>query len=79
MFERLRLRGCNVGLRLRYWHSHLNYLPDNMVKVGEGFPVEKEKVEKYHQGFESDAKEMQGRWDVNMMADYCRPSKSSHL
>jgi len=26
------------------------------VKVGEGFPVEKEKVEKYHQDFERDAK-----------------------
>jgi len=42
VFGRLRLLGCNVGLRLRYSNSHLNYLPEDLV-VGK-FPVGKKKV-----------------------------------
>jgi len=37
MLERLRLLGCNMGLRIRYLHSQLDYFLDNLG----GFPVKK--------------------------------------
>ena len=71
LFGRVRILGCNMGLRLRYWHSHLDYFPGNW---GRGVAVKKldEKVST------NILKEMQRRWQggwaLNKMAAYCSPS-----
>jgi len=38
LLGRVRILGCNMGLRLRYWHSHLDYFPGNW-GGGWGFAV----------------------------------------
>jgi hypothetical protein len=63
--------GCNMGLRLRYWHSRLDYFPDNV--AGEG-SSHKKKVKVITKILKEMQRRCQGRWDVNKMAGYCSPS-----
>jgi hypothetical protein len=46
--------------------SHLDYFPENLGAVSE------EQGEIFHQDIKEMEQRYQGRWDVNMMADYCK-------
>ena len=53
--------GCNI----HFLHSHLDYFPENLGAMSE------EQGECFHQDIKTMEKRYQGRWNVNMMADYC--------
>ena len=61
MLDKFILLGCNMSLKLHFLASHLYYFPPNLGAVSE------EQGERFHQ----DLKNVERRWDVNMMADYC--------
>lgn len=50
---------------MHYLHSHLSEFPDNLEDVSE------EQGERFHQDIKVMEERYQGRWDSNMMADYC--------
>ena len=60
-FEEL---GCLMNLKLHFLHSHLDYFPENLGDFS------KEQRERFHQDINEMEKRYQGRWDVNMMADF---------
>lgn len=57
--------GCNMSLKVHFLDSHLEYFPENLGEVSE------EQGERFHQDMKEIERRYQGRWDVNMMADYC--------
>lgn len=57
--------GCNMSVKVHFLHSHLNFFPDNLGAVSE------EQGERFHQDIKEMEKRYQGRWDANMMGDYC--------
>ncbi|GBN30600.1 hypothetical protein AVEN_216119-1 [Araneus ventricosus] len=59
------LLGCNMSIKIHFLHSHLEYFPDNLGKMSD------EQGERFHQDIKEIERRYQGRWDVNMMADYC--------
>jgi hypothetical protein len=65
MLDKFKLLGCNMSLKLHFLASHLDYLPPNLGAVSE------EQGERFHQYLINVERRYQGRWDVNMMADYC--------
>lgn len=54
-----------MNLKLHFLHSHLDYFPENLSDYSE------EQGERFHQDIREMECRYQGRWDVNMMADYC--------
>jgi hypothetical protein len=66
MLDKFKLLGCNMSLKLHFLASHLDYFPPNLGAVSE------EQGERFHQDLKDVERCYQGRWDVNMMADYCR-------
>jgi hypothetical protein len=54
-----------MSLKLNFFVSHLDYFPPNLGAVSEG------QGERFHQDLKNVERRYQGRWDVNMMADYC--------
>jgi hypothetical protein len=67
MLDKFKLLGCNTStsLKLRFLASHLDYFPPNLGAVSE------EQGERFHHDLKYVERRYQGRWDVNMMADYC--------
>jgi hypothetical protein len=65
MLDKFKLLGCNMSLKLHFLASHLDYFPPNLGAVFE------EQGERFHQDLKDVERRYQGRWDVNMMADYC--------
>jgi len=63
--DKFKLLGCNMSLKLHFLASHLDYFPSNLEAVSE------EQGERFHQDLKEVERRYQGRWDVNMMADYC--------
>ncbi|GBM14416.1 hypothetical protein AVEN_246582-1 [Araneus ventricosus] len=59
------LLGCNTSIKIHSLHSRLEYFPDNLGKMSD------EQGERFHQDIKEMERRYQGRWDVNMMADYC--------
>lgn len=57
--------GCLMSLKLHFLESHLDYFPENLGDYSE------EQGERFHQDIKLMEKRYQGRWDVNMLADYC--------
>lgn len=57
--------GCLMNLKLHFLHSHLDEFPDNLGHFSE------EQGERFHQDIKIMETRYQGRWDVNMLADYC--------
>ena len=53
--------GCRMSIKVHYLHSHLSEFPANLGKQGERF----------HQDIKVIEERYQGRWNCNMMADYC--------
>ncbi len=56
---------CNMSLKVHYLHSHLSEFPENLGDVSE------EQGERFHQDIKVMEERYQGRWNCNMMADYC--------
>jgi hypothetical protein len=65
MLDKFKLLGCNMSLKLHSLASHLDYFPPNLGAVSE------EQGEMLQQDLKDVERRYQGRWDVNMMADYC--------
>jgi len=65
MLDKFKLLGCKMSLKIHFLASHLDYFPPNLGAVCE------EQVERFHQDLKDIALRYQGRWDVNMMTDYC--------
>ena len=61
-FESLR---CNMSVKVHFLFSHLSSFPENLGSVSD------EQGERFHQDIKIMEERYQGRWDVNMMADYC--------
>ena len=60
-FESLR---CNMSIKIHFLFSHLSSFPENLGSVSD------EQGERFHQDIKIMEERYQGRWDVNMMADY---------
>jgi hypothetical protein len=54
-----------MSLKVHFLASHLDYFPENLGAVSE------EQGERFHQDIKEMEQRYQGRWNVNMMADYC--------
>ena len=57
--------GCSMSFKLHFLNSHLNYFPENLGAVSE------EQGERFHQDIKEMERKYQGRWDTNMMGNYC--------
>ena len=57
--------GCNMSVKVHFLHCHLGYFPENLAAVSE------EQGERFHQDIKTMERRYQGRWNTNMMADYC--------
>lgn len=65
MLDNFRKLGCNMSIKVHFLHSHLDYFPSNLGDVSE------EQGERFHQDIKEIERRYQGRWNVNMIADYC--------
>ncbi|GFV21849.1 uncharacterized protein TNCV_4525361 [Trichonephila clavipes] len=54
-----------MSVKVHFLYSHLDYFPENFGAVSE------EQVERFYQDIKEMEHRYQGRWNVNMMADYC--------
>ncbi|GBN54674.1 hypothetical protein AVEN_155206-1 [Araneus ventricosus] len=52
-------QGCNMSLKVHFQHSHIDCFPEHFGAYSE------------EQGVRDFERRYQGRWDVNMLADYC--------
>lgn len=57
--------GARMSIKMHFLSSHLDYFPDNCGELSE------EQGERFHQDIRVMEERYQGRWDVNMLADYC--------
>lgn len=65
MVENYKTLGCLMNLKLHFLDSHIDYFPENLGDFSE------EQGERFHQDLKAMEFRYQGRWDVNMMADFC--------
>ena len=65
MISNLGVMGCNMSIKLHFLNSHIDYFPENLGAVSE------EQGERFHQDLKELEVRYQGRWNTNMMADYC--------
>ncbi|XP_066198436.1 uncharacterized protein [Saccopteryx leptura] len=57
--------GCNMSVKIHFLNSHLDKFPEYLGTVSD------EQGECFHQDLKTMEERYQGRWDRNMMADYC--------
>ena len=57
--------GCNMNVKVHFLHSNLEYFPENLRALSE------KQGERFHQDIKIMEKRYQGRWNINMIADYC--------
>lgn len=65
MITNFGLMGCSMTIKLHFLNSHIDYFPENLGAVSE------EQGERFHQDLKDMEKRYQGRWNPNMLADYC--------
>jgi hypothetical protein len=65
MLETFIALGCAMSLKVHFLNAHLDYFPENLGAVSE------EQGERFHQDIKEMQTRYQGRWNVNMMRDYC--------
>lgn len=65
MLEKMEAFGCRMSIKLHFLHSHLDFFPANLGAVSE------EQGERFHQDIKDMEQRYQGRWNANMLADYC--------
>ncbi|GFW59350.1 exportin-7 [Trichonephila clavipes] len=64
LLQNYKILGCNISVKVHFLHSHLDYFPENLGAVSE------EQGERFHQDVKEMEPRYQGRWNVNMIADY---------
>ncbi|KAL0829765.1 hypothetical protein ABMA28_003252 [Loxostege sticticalis] len=57
--------GCRMSLKIHFLHSHFSFFPSNLGAVSD------EQGERFHQDIKKLEERFQGRWDTNMLGDYC--------
>lgn len=57
--------GCRMSLKIHFLHSHLSFFPPNLGAVSD------EQGERFHQEISVMESRYQGRFDSNMMGDFC--------
>lgn len=57
--------GARMSTKMHFLNSHLDYFPNNCGDYSE------EQGERFHQDIRMMEERYQGRWDINMLADYC--------
>lgn len=57
--------GCNMSIKIHFLFSHLDIFPDNL-----GGGSDKQ-GDQFHQDIKVMEERYLGKWDVNMIADYC--------
>jgi hypothetical protein len=62
---KFKVLGCSMSLKLHFLHAHLDLFPGNLGAVSE------EQGEPFHQDVKEMEQRYHGRWNVNMMGDYC--------
>jgi hypothetical protein len=65
MLENFKVLRCLMSLKIHFLNSHLDLFPENLGAVNE------EQGARFHQGIKEIERRYQGRWNVNMMGDYC--------
>ena len=65
MLQKFQKLGCNMSVKVHFLHCHLDLFPENFGCVSE------EQGERFHQDIKEMEKRYQGKWNVNMIADYC--------
>lgn len=65
MLESYQKMGCRMSLKLHFLHSHLEFFPANLGDVSD------EHGERFHQDIRTMEERYQGRFNSNMMGDYC--------
>ena len=65
MLKNLKSLVCLMSYKMHFLHSHLDYFPSNLGDFSE------EQGERFHQNISEMENRYQGKWDVNMMADFC--------
>ncbi|KYQ59847.1 hypothetical protein ALC60_01234, partial [Trachymyrmex zeteki] len=65
VLENFRKLGCLMNLKIHFLHSHLDYFPKNLGDFSD------EQGKRFHQDIKEMERWYQGRWDINMMADFC--------
>ena len=65
LLQNFQLLGARMSIKMHFLSSHLNYFPENCGDYSE------EQGERFHQDIRVMEERYQGRWDVNMLADYC--------
>lgn len=57
--------GARMSIKMHFLSSHLDYFPENCGDVSE------KQGERFHQDIRVMEERYQGRWNINMLADYC--------
>jgi histidinol dehydrogenase len=65
MLEKFKVLGYLMSLKIYFFNSNLEFFPENLGAVSE------EQGELLHQDIKELGRIFQGRWNVNMMSDYC--------
>jgi len=65
MVKNFKNLGCLMNLKIHFLHAHLDKFPENLGHYSE------EQGERFHQDIKVMETRYQGRWDENMMADFC--------
>ncbi|GBM61960.1 hypothetical protein AVEN_60816-1 [Araneus ventricosus] len=66
MIQNFKILGCSISLKVHFLDSHLVYFSENLGAVSE------EQGERFHQDIKEMERRYQGKWNVSMIADYCR-------
>jgi hypothetical protein len=65
LLKSFQVLGARMSIKLHFLCSHLDYFPENCGDYSE------EQGERFHQDIRVMEERYHGRWDVNMLADYC--------
>jgi hypothetical protein len=65
MLEKFKVLKCLMSLKINFLNLHLDFFPENLGAVSE------EQGECFHQDIKEMERIYQGRWNVNMMGNYC--------
>ena len=57
--------GAHMSVKMHFLRSHLDYFPDNCGDYSE------EQGERFHQDIRTMEERYQGRWNINVLTDYC--------
>jgi hypothetical protein len=76
LLQRFQKMGSRMSLKIHFLHSHLDFFPSNLGDVSD------EHGERFHQDISLMEKRYQGKYNPNMMGDYCwflqRETSSQH-